>query len=529
MASARRFGFPPRRAGQYGIRTPLLYYTKSEYDHLNDPADMGNAFSLIAYLFYEDGTWSNTGDAYTEEELSYFENPETYKENWYGQRFLETRLNLSSDITPRVAESSAIGYNGLALFSYVVDWDDNLATSNDRDVFLQIYNFSEDSFSHIIRTTEESGAFSLPALVRSDNGTYLFYGDKGQTKESGCVRYLNVSYVIQNGLYEEITQGDNEYYVLRDTRSAVTTDSPGGEGMTLPAETVAITADKAVNCGSLSDFDAFVSSDGRMYLLWAALNQESGASDIYASILNSGDESLSEAENGAESQAAWSDAVALTDGGQGAYYSNLDVVGSADGMIVVSGKGQFMDDSANSMVQINHTPYSMLTLDEELTVDNPYASADSDGGSAVEARTTNDNGLVTEPAAPTKSGYAFDGWYLESGTRYDFSTPLTGDTTLKAHWRHVMWPLPFTAPTTVRKSGPCAASGMEFWRKRGTDASLSKPITQSARQRSNCSAAANGSNLSGAVVWTNWWPRCRRTALTLRLTRTSNGRIRIGK
>ena len=189
----------PRAAYDPDTERLILYYTKSEYDHLDDPADMGNAFSLIAYLFYEDGTWSNTGDAYTPEELSYFENPEEYKENWYGQRFLETRLDLSSDITPRVAESSAIGYNGLALFSYVVDWDDNLATSNDRNVFLQIYNFSEDSFSHIIRVTEESGAYSLPALVRSDNGTYLFYGDKGQTKEFGCVRYLNVSYVIQNG------------------------------------------------------------------------------------------------------------------------------------------------------------------------------------------------------------------------------------------------------------------------------------------------------------------------------------------
>ena len=141
----------PRAAYDPDTQRLILYYTKSEYDHLDDPADMGNAFSLIAYLFYEDGTWSNTGNAYTQEELSYFEDPETYKENWYGQRFLETRLDLSGNVTPRVAESSAIGYNGLALFSYVADWDDNLATANDRDVFLQIYNFSESLFSILPR------------------------------------------------------------------------------------------------------------------------------------------------------------------------------------------------------------------------------------------------------------------------------------------------------------------------------------------------------------------------------------------
>ena len=197
--------------------------------------------------------------------------------------------------------------------------------------------------------------------------------------------------------------------------------------MTLPPETVAITADKAVNCGSLSDFDAFVSSDGRMYLLWAALNQESGASDIYASILNSEDESLSEAENGAESQAAWSDAVALTDGSQGAYYSNLDVVGSADGMIVVSGKGQFMDDSANSMVQINHTPYSRLTLDEELTVDNPYASA---GDNVSVAATLRNAGLDT--FAPGTDGisviFRVNGEEVE---RISYDKPIPGGTSVE--------------------------------------------------------------------------------------------------
>ena len=394
----------------------------------NAPAQsLGHAFSLIAYLFYEDGVWSDTGDAYTEEELSYFENPEEYKRNWYGQRFLETRLDLSGDVTPRVAESSAIGYNGLALFSYVADWDDDLTTANDRDIFLQIYNFSEDSFSHIIRITEESGAYSLPTLVRSDNGTYLFYGEKGQAKESGCIRYLNVSYVIQNGLYEKIAQGDNEYYVLRATRSAVTTDSPDGEGMSLPAETVAITADKAVDCGSLSDFDAFVSSDGRMYLLWTALNPETGASDIYASILNSEDESLNEAENGAESQAAWSDAVILTDGGPGAYYSNLDVIGSKNGMIIVSGKGQFMDAAANGMVQIKHTPYGKLTLDNEITVDNPYAAA---GDNVHVTATLRNAGLDT--FAPDADGvnviFRVNGEEVE---RIAYDKPIPGGTSVE--------------------------------------------------------------------------------------------------
>ncbi len=46
---------------------------------------------------------------------------------------------------------------------------------------------------------------------------------------------------------------------------------------------------------------------------------------------------------------------------------------------------------------------------------------------------------VHEPSdTPTKEGYVFDGWYTESGEKYDFTTPVTEDITLKAHWLYVV-------------------------------------------------------------------------------------------
>lgn len=43
---------------------------------------------------------------------------------------------------------------------------------------------------------------------------------------------------------------------------------------------------------------------------------------------------------------------------------------------------------------------------------------------------------ATQPTNPTRRGYSFDGWFTsaEGGTEYDFSTPITGDLTLYAHW-----------------------------------------------------------------------------------------------
>lgn len=59
----------------------------------------------------------------------------------------------------------------------------------------------------------------------------------------------------------------------------------------------------------------------------------------------------------------------------------------------------------------------------------------SDGGSAVSNQTILENGLIVEPADPTKEGYVFVYWYKEGTTvAYDFSTPVTANLTLIALW-----------------------------------------------------------------------------------------------
>lgn len=43
---------------------------------------------------------------------------------------------------------------------------------------------------------------------------------------------------------------------------------------------------------------------------------------------------------------------------------------------------------------------------------------------------------VSEPSAPSRSGYTFSGWYTKTtgGTKFDFGTEITADITLYAHW-----------------------------------------------------------------------------------------------
>jgi len=76
------------------------------------------------------------------------------------------------------------------------------------------------------------------------------------------------------------------------------------------------------------------------------------------------------------------------------------------------------------------------TLYAKWNINSYTVSFDSNGGSAVADQTVDYNGVTTLPAAPTKTGYKFTGWYSDSGlnTAFLFTTPITADTTLYAKW-----------------------------------------------------------------------------------------------
>ena len=62
---------------------------------------------------------------------------------------------------------------------------------------------------------------------------------------------------------------------------------------------------------------------------------------------------------------------------------------------------------------------------------------DTAGGSSIIAQSVQENTPATKPTSdPTKAGYAFDDWYVDDtfSTKWDFTTPITENTTLYAKW-----------------------------------------------------------------------------------------------
>lgn len=67
----------------------------------------------------------------------------------------------------------------------------------------------------------------------------------------------------------------------------------------------------------------------------------------------------------------------------------------------------------------------------------PTVTFDSVGGSDVTAQTVANGNRILEPEAPTKEGYTFLGWYLDSEYKltFSFSTKITKSMTIYARWK----------------------------------------------------------------------------------------------
>jgi len=99
--------------------------------------------------------------------------------------------------------------------------------------------------------------------------------------------------------------------------------------------------------------------------------------------------------------------------------------------------GYYFDDwyFNNTPFDFNNTTITgPITLTAKWNAETYTVTFKSDG-SFVEDKTVNYSSTVSPPTpAPTKADYNLDGWLL-NGSKYNFSTPVTGNITLNANWK----------------------------------------------------------------------------------------------
>ncbi|MDD6188743.1 MAG: S-layer homology domain-containing protein [Clostridiales bacterium] len=449
----------PRAAYDSVTDRLILYYTKTEYTTLDDVGDLNDensAPSVTAYLFYENGEWSNNGSAYTEAELSGMtaEEKEAYQANWYGQRFLDLRIDSASSEMLRMVESDAICYNGLSIFAWTVDWDRDLNTTDDRDVFIQIYNFEEKKFTHNIRVTHESGKYSTPKLARSNDATYLFFGVQEEGNDYGEIKYLNITDIIKNDKYTLVRNGSTEYYVLSYVRAAESGLDENGNRVDTPAENVDVDATTAVKSDNVTEYDVYVDANGQMYLFWTEVHNN--ARQIVASLFNGVDNEAADAVEHVPSEGEnlestyWSEAFVLTNGEENTYYSGLGA-SVIDGTIYVgSARGDYQDPQNTAIVIQKHTPFEKVEV-TNVELENEYPAP----GAAANVIVTITNKGMLQSSEPVTVYVDVNGTVVEQ----EYSAIIPGGASEKVMIRAA---LPVEAENTVIKAYSTAADVKEL-------------------------------------------------------------------
>ena len=81
-----------------------------------------------------------------------------------------------------------------------------------------------------------------------------------------------------------------------------------------------------------------------------------------------------------------------------------------------------------------------ITLFAKWTANTHAVTFDSNGGEAVASQTVNDGDTAWQPFNPERTGWYFDTWCSDSALTkpFDFSTPITEDTTLYARWYNAL-------------------------------------------------------------------------------------------
>ena len=281
----------------------IVYYTKKRFgtEGENSVGDvLYPKFSIVAYRRYDKktGEWDTGSDneefldgllvELTDEQKK--ERKNAYKELMYGQYFYSfypdvtiqeeidpengylkagtsTRMIESDNTRALMLDADSVSYGDKGIFAYSLDLDGDLKTLNDREIYLQEYDFTKNDLDQCIILTGDSVEDRAVELSKTENQLWLSW------LRDGDIVAMNLTNIINNES-KALLAGTQGYYYINKALPAA-----GAERTYIPIVPI-VNNRKAEQDESgvavMSSIDSFdtKAKNGVLYYLWTETTGE---------------------------------------------------------------------------------------------------------------------------------------------------------------------------------------------------------------------------------------------------------------
>ena len=304
-----------------------VYYLKADYNILStESSEVMNSLttteSIIAYRDYNTATgeWS---EEYTEEQqITLSENgidPEEYEAQWYGQQFVDTRMG--TDSFNYITEIAACSTGGISYLAYIVDWDKDMKTTEDRDVFAMCNDNVGDAGSDDpnyklpVRITDKTGSYSELEFASGTGEAMLFfhsdgfitYDADGNAQRASGIAYADIASTFQHG-----ESGDSYAPTLRTVEGGGYREfwyiaNQLNENYDTIVTELRVPPSEAV-LAPYNDFAVCTDKTGRAYIVWTQPDSATNKMTLFGAVYNLPPETQSD---DSLSVVGWSEPVPL--------------------------------------------------------------------------------------------------------------------------------------------------------------------------------------------------------------------------
>lgn len=114
---------------------------------------------------------------------------------------------------------------------------------------------------------------------------------------------------------------------------------------------------------------------------------------------------------------------------------NIDVSGSLTSISADKMKSLYLSAMVkNNITRHQEADYMTINFEPEMKEISYTIKFNSNGGTAVSSQKLHYHDRVTRPSDPSRDGYTFKYWYINSGASYDFNYRIEYEFTLNAYW-----------------------------------------------------------------------------------------------